>query len=72
MGYVLQINLLQLEHQEVPLPTTPKEISDLLQEFEDIFVDSSNLPPHRTCDHAIILKPDSKPPNQRPYRVPHK
>jgi hypothetical protein len=43
-----------------------------LHEFEDIFAATTTLPPHRSCDHSIPLKEGSKPPNIRPYRVPHK
>jgi hypothetical protein len=44
----------------------------VLQECEDIFSKAHALPPVRDCDHAIPLKPGSKPPNLRPYRIPHK
>jgi hypothetical protein len=30
------------------------------------------LPPSRSCDHHIPLVEDNKPPNIRPYRIPHK
>jgi hypothetical protein len=30
------------------------------------------LPPQRSCDHHIPLMEGSKPPNLKPYRIPHK
>jgi hypothetical protein len=47
-------------------------IEALLQELADVFVTASSLPPKRKQDHQIPLKPNCKPPNIRPYRVPHK
>lgn len=49
----------------------PKEISDLIVEFADIFQEPDQLPPTRNVDHAIPLLPDAKPVNQRAYRLPH-
>jgi hypothetical protein len=43
----------------------------LLQHFEVVFSSQRKLPPSRLQDHEIPLKPDSKPHNIRPYRVPH-
>lgn len=51
-------------------PTQP-EIEHLLQEFPEVFKEPSGLPPKRECDHKIPLKPNSTPPNSKPYRVPH-
>jgi hypothetical protein len=50
----------------------PPEIEKLLIEFADIFLEPTQLPPPRDCDHRIQLENDSKAPNIRPYRVPHK
>jgi hypothetical protein len=44
----------------------------LLHEFIDIFSTKPSLPPPRSIDHEIPLKPNRKPPNIRPYRVPYK
>ncbi|XP_026428528.1 uncharacterized protein LOC113324426 [Papaver somniferum] len=43
----------------------------LMMSGSDIFDEPTSLPPHRTLDHSIPLKPDSQPPNQRPYRCPY-
>jgi hypothetical protein len=52
--------------------TTDPAIPALLEEFSEVFAEPQELPPERTCDHAIPLKEGTSPPNIRPYRVPHK
>jgi hypothetical protein len=47
------------------------EIQALLQEYQVIFSDQMGLPPQRSCDHHIPLIEGAKPPNIRPYRLPH-
>jgi hypothetical protein len=59
-----------MEPIESHMPTIP-EIAAVLQQFKDVFLTSS-LPPKRGSDHAIPLHQGSKPPNLRPYRIPHK
>ncbi|XP_026416204.1 uncharacterized protein LOC113311598 [Papaver somniferum] len=55
------------EHEsEVPDPIKP-----LLHKYESIFQEPTSLPPSRTHDHHIPLKPLTTPPNQRPYRIPY-
>ena len=49
----------------------PKFLQQTLQEFSDIFVEPTTLPPSRNCDHSIPLVPDAKIVNQRSYRLPH-
>ncbi|WVZ93178.1 hypothetical protein U9M48_039180 [Paspalum notatum var. saurae] len=44
------------------------EISELLQEFSDVFTSPTTLPPHRSYDHTISLLLGSAPVNSRPYR----
>ena len=46
----------------------PHEFENLLQEFSDVFEESSQLPPVRSCDHAINLHEGAQPINLRPYR----
>jgi hypothetical protein len=50
----------------------PDQIVKILQDYEDIFQKPAGLPPQRECDHRILLKEGSTPPNIRPYRMPHK
>jgi hypothetical protein len=42
------------------------------QNLQMFFFEKTTLPPHRESDHHIPLKEGAKPPNVRPYRVPHK
>lgn len=43
-------------------------MSNLLEQFEDLFQEPKGLPPKRECDHAIELQAGSQPINLRPYR----
>lgn len=42
----------------------------LLAEYEELFVGPNSLPPKRTLDHSINLKPNSEPINVRSYKYP--
>ncbi|XP_071905622.1 uncharacterized protein [Coffea arabica] len=46
------------------------ELNEVLMEFEDVFKEPSELPPHRDHDHQILLKEETTPVNVRPYRYP--
>ena len=50
---------------------TPIELSDLLEEFQDIMPDEmpNQLPPMREIQHAIDLIPGSTLPNVSHYRM---
>ncbi|XP_078150323.1 uncharacterized protein LOC144545634 [Carex rostrata] len=67
-----QIIYAQLFTIEETQPETKPEIHPfllpILQEFQMLFEEPKTLPPKRPIDHQIVLKPDSKPVNQRPYR----
>lgn len=45
----------------------PKPIQKMLVQNEDLFRELTELPPQRSHDHRIILKPDAQPVNLRPY-----
>jgi len=45
-------------------------LDELLAGFGDMFTAPSGLPPKRSRDHVIILKPDDQPVAVRPYRYP--
>jgi hypothetical protein len=72
LGYVIQINLLQQQPPHSDDQVVHPDIASLLESFEDIFSEQSGIPPSKECDHETPLKENSKPPNLRPYRVPHK
>ena len=46
-------------------------LHELLQEFSDLFIEPSSLPPAREVDHGIALKEGTEPINVRPYRYAH-
>ena len=46
-----------------------QKLHEMLQEFRDVFDEPTHLPPVRSHDHHIDLKPGSKPPEQRTYRM---
>lgn len=51
--------------------TPPTEINHLLDQFSEIFEAPKNLPPKRSPDHQILLKPNSYPFKLKPYRYSH-
>ena len=69
-SYVLQLirdtTMTKPEKQSVP-----QHVEEVLQKFPEVFQEPKGLPPKRSHDHKIPLKEKAKPPNSRPYRVPH-
>ncbi|XP_071924750.1 uncharacterized protein [Coffea arabica] len=49
----------------------PKSITQLLDQYQDIFKEPISLPPIREFDHQRPLIPDAKPFKINPYRYPH-
>lgn len=45
-------------------------INELLAEYKDLCMEPKSLPPTKSFDHAIHLKPNTKPINVRSYRYP--
>ena len=70
--------LLQLEQSEPVLSSehdvvsVPAPISQLIDEFSDLFHPPTSLPPSRACNHEIPLLPGAQPVFIRPYRYPPK
>ncbi|GJR97539.1 putative mitochondrial protein [Tanacetum coccineum] len=64
---VASLNLMQSAHEEGEYPL---ELPSLLEEFKDVFVVTTKLPPKRSFDHNIPLKDESNVVNIRPYRYP--
>jgi hypothetical protein len=46
----------------------PVEIQRLLDKYEDVFREPTELPPKRPCDHQITLVPGAQPVHVRSYR----
>ncbi|KAF8392867.1 hypothetical protein HHK36_021106 [Tetracentron sinense] len=65
---VAQLFVVQAMTEEV---ITESTIMSLLNNYSDVFSEPAGLPPQRTHDHHIPLKPGSNPANLRPYRYPY-
>ncbi|XP_035549720.1 uncharacterized protein LOC118349417 [Juglans regia] len=61
---------LQVAHTELQQNIHPS-FRELLQEFSDLFIEPSSLPPTREVDHSITLKEGIEPINVRPYKYAH-
>ena len=70
LGYLLHIAPL-IPHTEEAQEELPDRFNTLLEFYKDVFQAPAGLPPQRECDHHIFLEEGVKPPNLRPYRVPH-
>jgi hypothetical protein len=53
------------EPEQLPLPI---ELQSLLEDYADLFLAPTTLPPSRACDHEILLMPGAAPVFVRPYR----
>lgn len=56
---------------EAPMPVEvelPVFVQRVLDEFQDVFLPPTQLPPSRLYDHSIPIIPGSIPVNSRPYR----
>ena len=63
--------LVMVHHQPVESDRPiPQEVTDLLQQYPNVFADPKGLPPSRVYDHTIPLPPNVVPVNSRPYRHP--
>jgi hypothetical protein len=49
-------------------PNMQTEMQEIINKFEDIFYEPTQLPPTREIDHCILLKEGTEPVNVRPYR----
>ena len=67
-GLIAHIYALQVENSK---DISNLEVEKLLSQFEAVFQEPKELPPSRTHDHHIPLKPGEEPPNIRPYRYPY-
>ncbi|XP_039027637.1 uncharacterized protein LOC120161466 [Hibiscus syriacus] len=65
LGHVVLLSM-----TEIP-KSVPAALKPLLKRYSSVFDEPKGLPPTRTHDHAIPLKPGSSPINLRPYRFPH-
>ncbi|KAL4272412.1 hypothetical protein GQ457_13G022950 [Hibiscus cannabinus] len=67
-GCMGELYLLSLEEEATEVPEL---LQPLLAEYATVFKEPKGLPPLRSHDHAIVLKPGTNPINLRPYRFPY-
>lgn len=73
--FLVQITALEAtaelgENAELQNSTSPG-IQKLIEQYSDIFKVPVELPPKRSQDHFIPIKPGSKPVHSNPYRCPY-
>lgn len=61
-----------LEEEDCPTPEVPKEVADVLKEYQDVMPSElpKKLPPRREVDHQIELENGAKPPDPTAWRYP--
>nr|KYP44278.1 Transposon Ty3-G Gag-Pol polyprotein [Cajanus cajan] len=64
------LNVADTGDQETLTTEQQQELTTLLQQFQQLFVEPTKLPPRRKSDHKIILINDT-PVCLKPYRYPH-
>lgn len=47
------------------------DLQQIIEKYDDIFLEPAQLPPTREVEHCITLKDGSEPVNVRPYRYAH-
>ncbi|XP_031108696.1 uncharacterized protein LOC116013188 [Ipomoea triloba] len=72
-GFLIQCEGLVKEGSEcvcmaATVQTEFKELTELIQEFQELFEEPKSQPPRREHDHSIPLIPGASPVNVRPYR----
>ncbi|KAF7821313.1 Retrotransposable element Tf2 [Senna tora] len=68
-GFLLELN--EISIQAKPEVEIDERIQKVLREYTEVCTPGEGLPPHRSRDHAILIKTGEQPPNIRPYRYPH-
>ena len=70
MAFAVQLCFFADSEQEgtVLLEELPPKIVQILLEYEDLFMEPTELPPVRVCGHKIPLMQGAQPVNIRQYR----
>lgn len=68
------VQLTVINGEQCEMDKIAPEYHELLQQYADIFAVPQELPPPRSHNHSIPLKPDSQPISARPYKclIAHK
>ncbi|CAO2166027.1 unnamed protein product [Urochloa humidicola] len=69
-GTIVEICAVLLVDDKAIQLDVPPELSNLLEEFAEVFSKPVGMPPSRDCDHTIPLIEGASPVNVRPYRYP--
>jgi hypothetical protein len=56
-----------VEHDNAKM-AIPQQVQKLLQSFEELFEEPTDVPPSRPCNHTIPLVPGAQPISIKPYR----
>lgn len=70
-AYYIELGMMTLCSEDTPIYEQGGGIEALLEEYAELFQEAVQLPPPRSCDHAIVIKEGSQIPNIRSYRYPH-
>jgi hypothetical protein len=65
---IVVAHLFSLGEEEKAQKQIHPELQDILNQFQDVFLEPTTPPPKRNADHSIPLLPLSKQVNLRPYR----
>ncbi|KAF7836177.1 Retrovirus-related Pol polyprotein from transposon 17.6 [Senna tora] len=68
-GFLLELN--EIAVQAETEPAIDERIQKVIDDHAEVGRTIEGLPPHRSRDHAIIIREGEQPPNIRPYRYPH-
>ncbi|GJV92698.1 retrotransposable element Tf2 [Tanacetum coccineum] len=61
---------IQLMSMQNELQFVPKELQQVVDQYDDVFAVNKELPPQRSYDHIILLFEGTQPVNIRPYKHP--
>lgn len=63
--YLFALSMVGTNYVENP------QLKGVLEEYEEVFQEPMGLPPTRGVEHQIILKPNTAPKHQYPYKSSH-
>ncbi|XP_027127810.1 uncharacterized protein [Coffea arabica] len=70
-AYGITAQLYVMEEGKKDTEVIPAEMKELLDRFDEVFVEPQGMPPRRSHDHSIPLKEGATPFQVRPYTCPY-
>ncbi|XP_016172540.1 uncharacterized protein LOC107614929 [Arachis ipaensis] len=67
----LHLRVLELNELEATPEQQDQQVQQVLEEYQEVFQERTELPPPREIEHQIHLQQGADPVNVRPYRYPH-